>query len=123
MPQKPKYKLADIELENNVGLNIAMTRKSHGLSQRELASKIGITQSLLSSYEIGRLSVPVEIVIQISKTLKIDANELLGLSKEKNNNMIVDLKITNRMRKIRNLPANKRKSLFDIIDLYLKSDE
>lgn len=123
MPQKPKYNLPDIKIENNVGKNIAKIRKSHGLSQKELSSQIGITQSLLSHYEIGRLSVPVEVVIQIAKTLKTDSNKLLGLSKEKNSNIISDLKITNRMRQIQKLPANKKRSLFEIIDGFLKANE
>jgi transcriptional regulator with XRE-family HTH domain len=123
MPQKPKYKLHHLDSDNNVGKNMATIRKSHGLSQNDLANKIGITQSLLSSYETGRLSVPIEIVIQVSKALKIDSNEILGLSKEKNNNILADLKITNRMRKIQKLPSNKRKPLFEMIDAYLNANE
>lgn len=123
MPQKPKYNLPDINSDNNVGKNIARIRKQHGLSQNELSKKIGITQSLLSHYEIGRLNIPVEVVIQIIKTLEVDSNELLGLKKGKVSKGLSDLKITNRMKKIQELPAGKKRYIFEIIDAYLKANK
>jgi transcriptional regulator with XRE-family HTH domain len=49
-----------------------------GLSQKDLAEKVGITQALLSHYETGKRSIPVEIIIQISISLNVRADLLLG---------------------------------------------
>lgn len=44
---------------HEIGKNIVQLRKKHGLSQRELAERAGITHSAISSIENGKVSPSV----------------------------------------------------------------
>lgn len=79
MPQKAKYKLPDITSNYHVGKNIIEYRKIKGYSQKDLSKKVGISAALLSHYETGKLNIPIEVLAQISITLKIDFNFLIGI--------------------------------------------
>jgi len=115
MPQKEKYNLPDINSNHDIGRNISIIRKNHGLSQCELANKIGITQSLLSKYEIGKLNVPAEIIIQVSITLEIDSNIILGLKKVEEKDHFPK-KMIERLKLIEQLPPFDKKALLKTID-------
>lgn len=49
------------------------------MSQQELACKIGITQSLLSKYEVGKLNIPVEIIKLIEELPAFDNKTILKM--------------------------------------------
>jgi transcriptional regulator with XRE-family HTH domain len=125
MPQPAKYSLPDISaISHNVGFNIANTRKKMGLSQKDLAEKVGITQALLSHYETGKRSIPVEIIIQISISLNVRADLLLGTANTGTiEGHIPSRKILQRLQKIENLPPNQQKILLKNIDMFLKAAE
>lgn len=111
------------ESSHNVGQNIAAQRKKKGLSQKELAQKIGIAQALLSHYETGRLNIPVEIVIQISISLKVHADILLGTgsgSSPSSDDDAPSRRILQRLKLIERLPSFDQKSLLKTIDNALK---
>ncbi len=122
MPQRPKYILPDIsESSHNVGQNIAALRKKKGLSQKELALKIGITQALLSHYETARLSIPVEVVIQISISLNVHADVILGIGASAPlDDDSPSRRIVQRAKLIERLPAFDQKALLKTIDNALK---
>lgn len=49
-----------------VAQTIGQLRKAKGLSQKETAALIGVTQATLSAYERGRNEPPVEIIVRLS---------------------------------------------------------
>lgn len=51
---------------------ISQRRKARGLSQRELASKLGITQARMSEIESGRAGLSVERLIAIVVMLGLE---------------------------------------------------
>lgn len=53
--------------------------KANGLSQSELARKIGVSQDAVNSYCTGRIKPSVDVLIIICKTLDESADYLLGL--------------------------------------------
>jgi len=120
MPQKPNYQLSKLPTKHNPGKNISRVRKNNGLSKKELADKIGITQSLLSKYEVGKLNIPVEIVIQIAITLETDANALLGFGNIKEITPIPK-KMIKRIKLIEELPPFDKKTILKMIDTTLKA--
>lgn len=52
-----------------IGKKIVVARKANGLSQRSLAQKLKISQQVLSGYERGRTSLPLEVFINICISL------------------------------------------------------
>ncbi|MDU3456670.1 MAG: helix-turn-helix transcriptional regulator [Peptoniphilus harei] len=51
-------------------------RENAGLTQKQLASLIGISKSRYGHYEIGRRKLPIEIAKDIGKALDINWWEL-----------------------------------------------
>lgn len=54
-----------------IGETVTMARRSLGLTETDLASRLGITQAALSRYERGTREVSADIVDQLSAQLKV----------------------------------------------------
>lgn len=61
-------------------------REELGLSQEELAEKIGITRQSLSLYEKSKRTINIDILLRISRVLKVSADYLLGVTNNKTTN-------------------------------------
>lgn len=67
----------------NLGNNISERRKAMGLTQEELASKLGVSAQAVSKWE-NNLSCPdISLLPDISKLFSISVDELLGASDTK----------------------------------------
>lgn len=113
MPRKMTTQLPPVEQANEIGKRISVFRKQQGLSQKELAEKIGINRTLLTDYEIGRLHLNDEMIIRISVALGISSDSILGLSNSDNKEP--ELKITRRLKELENLPPSDQKKILDHI--------
>lgn len=58
--------------------NLRRLRKENGISQKRLAKELGLTPSLVSSWESGRGNPTVESVLTMCRILGVSADELLG---------------------------------------------
>lgn len=125
MPQPAKYTLPDIsKVQCDIGFNITKARKRFGWNQKDLAEKIGLSQGLLSHYETGKRTIPLDVLIQISITLNVSVDTLLGLNKkDSHDDYMPSRKILLRLQKIENLPPNEQKVLLKNIDMFLKAAE
>ena len=55
-------------------------REDRDLNQKELADVLGVHQTTYSSYEIGKLSLTVVVLIKLAKYYKVSVDYLLGLT-------------------------------------------
>lgn len=62
--------------------NLKNAREKRGLSQKDVAEKIGVAKSTYSLYESGNREPNVQTIKKIADLLKITADELLGLDEE-----------------------------------------
>lgn len=60
-----------------IGNNIKLYRNKKGLTQKQLAEKIGTTDSAITRYESNSREPSIEIITKIAKALNISINELL----------------------------------------------
>ena len=59
------------------GKMVKMVRKERGLTQVELATRLGITSGYLSEVESGRKLPHIDLTIDIARTLNVNANRLI----------------------------------------------
>ena len=66
-----------------LGNRLAELRKQHGLSQEELADKLGVSRQAVSKWERGEASPDTDNLIELAKIYNISLDELLGLDAPK----------------------------------------
>ena len=62
---------------------LTLLRKEKGISQKEAAAQLGISQALLSHYEKGIRECGLQFLVQCSKFYGVSCDYLLGLSPER----------------------------------------
>ena len=70
-------------MTRELGKKIKTLRKTRGLSQEDLALRLGMQRSTISNYEIGRRSPSLRELEKISSILGVGL-DYFGLEKEKN---------------------------------------
>lgn len=122
MPRKRRTELPPLDInsdESSIGSRIANIRKKLGLTQIDLAERIGIQRTQVTDYEIGRLHLSDEMVIRFAIALSVSSDLILGLKKLESDSM-ADLKITKRLKAIEELPASDQKKVLQNLDLIIQ---
>ena len=116
MGQKLKKLLPPVICD--IGKQLAAIRKSKGLTQTQLANIIGISQCMVSEYEIGRSTISVDMLARFCRALNCSSDALFNLSKERPKEQI-KLRLVKRMNAIDALPEHIKKSILKNIDITL----
>jgi len=51
--------------------------------QKDIAKLLGISQQYYSQYELGKYTMPIELLIKLSKLYNVSLDYIVGLSNEK----------------------------------------
>lgn len=127
MPKRSRLKLAPLDSGNEtVGQRIARLRKARGLTQTELAARIGIIQTLVSDYENENLRLSAEMAARFAQALAVSLDELMGLktpkkTAAKTESGELSLKLVRRLKGIEQLPPAQQKALLRTIDVFLQN--
>lgn len=62
--------------------NLKLAREQKGLSQKDVAEKIGVAKSTYSLYESGNREPNVQTIKKIANALDVSADELFGIDTE-----------------------------------------
>ncbi len=101
--------MKDQQTIKKIGENISICRKNSGLTQQELAGKIGINQPVLASYETGRRSIPVSLLSPISEILEVTVEDILGTEAPKIKKAGPASKLEKQIEKVKKLPRSNQK--------------
>ena len=66
------------DIQTTVGENISECRKRLGLTQDELARKLGKSVKTVQRYESGTVDLPISILAEIAEALDVSVNYLIG---------------------------------------------
>lgn len=66
------------DIQTTVGENISECRKRKGLTQEELAHKLGKSVKTVQRYESGTVDLPISILAEIADALEVSVNYLIG---------------------------------------------
>ncbi len=72
----------------NFGRVLALLRKEKGISQKEAAADLGISQALLSHYEKGVRECGLEFVVKTAEYYHVSCDYLLGRSAERTGSIL-----------------------------------
>jgi transcriptional regulator with XRE-family HTH domain len=117
--KKPEQTLDDPSI--TIGKRLQSVRKRRGLTQKELADKIGMTREVVASYETGRSHLTATTLLDIAAVLRVTVNEILGLERK-----AVEVTITRRWAKrmdiIEGLPESVKKHILRTLDDVIKAN-
>lgn len=119
MPEKKDY--ASPTDEKAIGGALRDARRKRGITQKELADKLEMDQSVLSRYERGQIRVHGALLATFAKALGVSSDEILGLQKTKEQPTIKDRRFLRRLHQIDGLPRRQKDALLTTIDALLKS--
>jgi transcriptional regulator with XRE-family HTH domain len=103
-----------------ISRRLAEIRRSRGLTQVELAVKLGLNQPLVSQYERGDIRMHASLVAAFAKALRVSSDELLGLQRTKTNGLPKDRRFLRRLEKMEALSRRDKQTLLRTIDRFLQ---
>ena len=117
-----KLLIANIE-DNSIGKQISKLRKLRGLTQKQLADKIGISRSAIADYEHGKNHIYDLMILSIANALDVSPNDVLCFSKKNVIDFNPSLRLMKRIEKIIQLPPAQQKAILRTLDLALKASQ
>ena len=124
MPQPRKIKLNSQEEQTQlIARQLKLLRKKRGLTQSELANKVGLTLTAIAAYEVGRVHIADVTLVDIAKALNVSADELLGLKIKKSTLDDISLRLIKRMIIIEALPETNKKRVLKTLDDSIKANK
>lgn len=65
------------------GIRLKDLRKKHNLTQQQVADRVWVSKSMVSSYELGTRSPSYEVLIKLSRLFGVTTDYLLGVDNKK----------------------------------------
>ena len=69
-------------MDINFGNRLKELRIQAGMTQQQLATKLGITKSVISFYELRERTPSPEILVKLAAEFKVSSDYLLGIEKK-----------------------------------------
>ena len=105
--------------DNAFGKRLQEIRKRRGLSQTEVAERLGIHQSLISQYERGYLRLNGALIVRLAAVLQTTPDQILGLADVKDQDTPRDRRFLRRLKRMEKLSPHDKKLLLGTIDAFL----
>jgi len=121
MAKKSKLKLMPVDFDKEtLGQRLARIRKERGLTQKDVAERTGLIQTLVSDYERGRLRLAADMIVRFAVALEISTDELLRPKRGKYSPQPkASRKVLRRLQQIESLPAYQQRALLTTIDNFI----
>lgn len=101
------------------GARLQQIRKRRGLSQVEVAQRLGIHPSLISQYERGYLRLHGALLVRLAQILTTTPDAILAMRPARDDGDAVDRRFLRRLRKIGGLSDHDKRLLLGTIDAFL----
>ncbi len=103
-----------------LGERLARLRRERGITQVEMAEKLGVVQPVVSDYERGELRLHGQLIVDLTRILRVSADELLGLEKPRQDSPVRNRRLLRRMQELERLPKRDQQALLRTIDAFLQ---
>ncbi|MBU2214286.1 helix-turn-helix domain-containing protein [Patescibacteria group bacterium] len=103
---------------NSFGARVKAIRKRKGITQVELAKKLGITQRGISYYENETQNPTIEIINKIAKALEVSKKEMFDFSDDELKSEVQPIRsLQKQLTRVAKLPADDQKYIAKTIDV------
>jgi transcriptional regulator with XRE-family HTH domain len=102
-----------------IGKRIQLAREEKGLTQEDLAVKLGCTQSALSNYELGKRRLYLNLLTEIAQVLGKPLDYFMESPLEEEDHasaLLLDPQLKEILISAADLPAKERKLVLDFIN-------
>lgn len=106
------------------GERFATLRKERGLTQVQLAERLGVSQQAITAYESGQRRVPISTLPLLANTLGVSIEELIGApAKRSVGKRGPQPKIAQQLQRIEALPKAKQRAIAQVLDSVLAAHQ
>ena len=108
-------------MQETIGNRIARLRKDKGMTQKELAEALGVSQPAVSDYENDAIGLESTRIVQLAQILGVSADEILGLEKaiKATSAGMGNRRLYRQLQSIDKLPKRDQEALLRTIDTFL----
>lgn len=71
--------MGDDSIKKNISKNIGKYREACGMSQKELAQRLGVVPSRISNWETGANCPTIDILFEVCEILNVSINDIYGV--------------------------------------------
>lgn len=112
--------VTDKAFYKQLGQRIAERRKAVGLTQVQLAERLGIAQQTLAHYEGGTLRVAVATLLPLCEALNVGMEELVGVQAKRSTGKRGPApKLQQQLEQLQALPKAKQRMVSEVLDSLL----
>ncbi len=103
-----------------MGQRVARLRKERGITQQELAERLGVSQPIVSDYERGALRLHGDLIVKLTEILRVSSDELLGLTPApRSNGTVKSRSLLRRIQQLDRLPVRDQQAVLRTLDAFL----
>lgn len=103
-----------------IGQRVTRLRKERGITQQELAERLGVSQPIVSDYERGALRLHGELIVKLTQILGVSSDELLGLHPApQRTGSMKNRSILRRLQQLDRLPVRDQQAVLRTLDAFL----
>ena len=113
-------KSTNIYISPELSEKLKQARKQKGLTQGQLAQKIGADIQRISKYERGVLIPTTGIIVKLSNTLDVSLDYLLKNGKNRVTGKIKDSELIDQFIQVDSLPEKDRHILKALLEAFIK---
>jgi transcriptional regulator with XRE-family HTH domain len=100
------------------GENVAIARKKMGISQDELAKKVGTIAVTIGRYERNEIKPSIDIASKIADALEVSLDYLVGSS-----DAVLEKSLVKKIADIQKLPEEDKNCVIKMLDAFLRDSK
>lgn len=105
----------------SMGERIQQLRKNTGLTQADLAKKIGISHTQMARYEIKNIYPPADVLKNLADVFATSIDYLvMGDNESKAQASLKDTELINQFKKVSSLPDEEKSMVLKFITAYIR---
>lgn len=98
------------------GERLRTIRQRRGLTQEELGQAVSVSNRVIAYYESKDAQPPGALLAALARTLKVSADELLGLQPVKDDTAPRTARLLKRLRKVEELAVADQRTVLKLLD-------